>query len=95
MSDMSDGEDTLAAVLDDADFIFHYEKGERPQDRAHRYLEEHRVARGFSDTAMLCAAQDLVRRAHALGVHESKSGMARALLHKCAGELLESAERLG
>ena len=86
--------DTLGAVLDDAKAVFSYWTDVRPQDRAHAYLKERRVARGFDDTAMLCVVDDLIRRAHALGVEDSKSGMARALLAKCGGELLEAAEKL-
>lgn len=54
---------SLAAVLDDADELFHYEEGNRPQDRAHAYLEFRGLARGVADTAMQCAVRDLVRRA--------------------------------
>lgn len=86
--------DTLGAILDDAEEVFRYRKDLRPQDRAHAYLTERRVARGFDDTAMLCVVNDLVRRAHALGVRDSKSGAARALMIRCAGELLESAEKM-
>lgn len=69
--------DTLGDVLDDAETIFAFVRGERPQERAHAYLERHGVARGVRDTAMLAAVSDMVRRAHALGVAEGR-GMAAA-----------------
>lgn len=97
--------DTLEAVLEDADKVFSYMTDCRPQERAHRYLTEKQVSRGFNDTAMLCVVNDLVRRAHALGVEDGKQcaepakacdgGLARALLVKSAGELLVAAEKLG
>ncbi len=91
--------DTLESILDDADEVFRYERDNRPQDRAHAYLADHGVNRGFNDTAMLCVVNDLVRRAHALGLSEAEpqegSGMAKALLTKCAGELLLAAEKVG
>lgn len=58
---------SLAAVLDDADEIFHFEEGNRPQERAHAYLEYRGLARGVADTAMQCAVKDLVRRAAGCG----------------------------
>ena len=64
--------DTLGDVLDDAGRIFAFVAGERPQERAHAYLEERGVARGVRDTAMLAAVSDMVRRAHALGVAEGR-----------------------
>lgn len=66
-----DERDTLGAVLDDAEKVFRYVQGERPQDRAHAYLKRRRIARGFDDTAMLCVVNDLIRRAHAVGVADS------------------------
>ena len=97
--------DTLEAVLEDAEAVFSFMTDCRPQERAHRYLAEREVNRGFNDTAMLCVVNDLVRRAHALGVEDGKQraepvkacdgGLARALLIKSAGELLVAAEKLG
>lgn len=58
---------SMAAVLDDADELFHYEEGNRPQERAHAYLEYRGLARGVADTAMQCAVKDLVRRAAGCG----------------------------
>lgn len=97
--------DTLEAVLEDAEKVFSFMTDCRPQERAHRYLTKREVNRGFNDTAMLCVVNDLVRRAHALGVEDGKQGaepvkacdggLARALLVKSAGELLVAAEKLG
>lgn len=91
--------DTLESILDDADEVFRYERDNRPQDRAHAYLARRGVNRGFNDTAMLCVVNDLVRRAHLLGQDGPEqpegSGMAKALLTKCAGELLLAAEKVG
>lgn len=64
--------DTLGEVLDEAAEVFSFVRGERPQERAHAYLERHGVARGVRDTAMLAAVSDMVRRAHALGVAEGR-----------------------
>lgn len=69
--------DALGDVLDDAAEVFSFVRGERPQERAHAYLEQHGVARGVRDTAMLAAVSDMVRRAHALGVAEGR-GMGAA-----------------
>ena len=65
--------DTLGAVLDDAAQVFRFVKDDRPQERAHAYLERHQVRRGFNDTAMQCAVEDMVRRAHAVGAAEGKA----------------------
>lgn len=61
-------EDTLGAVLDDAAEVFRFVKDDRPQERAHAYLVRHEVRRGFNDTAMQCAVEDMVRRAYACGM---------------------------
>lgn len=58
-------EDTLGAVLDEVAETFRFVKDDRPQERAHAYLERHAVARGIGDTAMQCAVADMVRRAYA------------------------------
>ena len=65
--------DTLGAVLDDAAQVFRFVKDDRPQERAHAYLVRHEVRRGFNDTAMQCAVEDMVRRAHAVGAAEGKA----------------------
>lgn len=64
--------DTLAAVLDDAAEVFCFRSDERPQDRAHAYLVRRLVRRSFNDTAMQCAVEDMVRRAHAVGVADGR-----------------------
>ena len=45
-------EDTLGAVLDEVAEVFRFVKDDRPQERAHAYLERHEVCRGFNDTAI-------------------------------------------
>lgn len=102
-----ENKDSMASILDDADKVFCFEQDCRPQERAHRYLTEKQVNRGFNDTAMLCVVNDLVKRAHALGfgegcdkgreeaAEEAGDGLARALLYKCGGQLLEAAEQMG
>lgn len=68
--------ETLGAVLDDAHEVFRYEQGTRPQDRAHSYLYRRQVLRGLEPrdgTAMMAAAQDMCRRAHAVGVREGRA----------------------
>ena len=57
--------DTLGAVLDDVAEMFRFVRDNRPQERAHAYLERRGVARGIGDTAMQCAVADMVRRAYA------------------------------
>lgn len=49
----------------------------RPQDRAHTYLKEHRVCRGYDDTAMERAAQDMIERAYTVVRMESSKAVAR------------------
>ena len=66
--------DTLGAVLDEVTEVFRFVRDERPQERAHAYLERHMVTRGFSDTAMQCAAADMVRRAYACGMRDADRG---------------------
>lgn len=76
--------DTLAAVLDDAAEVFCFRSDERPQDRAHAYLARRLVRRGFNDTAMQCAVEDMVRRAHAVGVADGR-GSCRAATRDIEG----------
>ena len=70
--------DSLGAVMDDAKRVFEFRDDSRPQDRAHEYLTRNRVLRGFNDTAMICAVDDMLRRAHAIGVADADSGAAKA-----------------
>ena len=53
--------DTMEDILADCNEVFRYDET-RPQDRAHTYLKEHRVCRGYDDTAMERAAQDMIER---------------------------------
>ncbi len=70
-------DDTLEAIVEECEGVFRFNHDSRPQDRAHDYLREHRVERGFDDTAMQCAAVDMVRRAYAVGLAENGRTVAR------------------
>lgn len=68
--------DTMEDILADCNEVFRYDET-RLQDRAHTYLKEHRVCRGYDDTAMERAAQDMIERAYAVGRMESSKAVAR------------------
>lgn len=68
--------DTMEDILADCNEVFRYDET-RPQDRAHAYLKEHRVCRGYDDTAMERAAQDMIERAYAVGRMESSKAVTR------------------
>lgn len=68
--------DTMEDILADCNEVFRYDDT-RPQDRAHTYLKEHRVCRGYDDTAMERAAQDMIDRAYTVGRMESSKAVAR------------------
>lgn len=68
--------DTMEDILADCNEVFRYDET-RPQDRAHTYLKEHRVCRGYDDTAMERAAQDMIERAYTVGRMESSEAVAR------------------
>lgn len=68
--------DTMEDILADCNEVFRYDET-RPQDRANTYLKEHRVCRGYDDTAMERAAQDMIERAYAVGRMESSEAVAR------------------
>ncbi len=70
-------EDTMEDVVADVAGVFAYDGDSRPQDRAHAYLREHRVARGYDDTAMQCSAEGMVRRAYRIGLTENVRAVAR------------------
>lgn len=86
---MSDSWDELTA---DAAEVFGFKRDERPQDRAHAYIERRKVMRGFSDTAMQVAAVDMCRRAFALGRAEALSGLPG--LQEAAADVTEVSGRL-
>lgn len=65
--------DSMGAVLSDLEEVFGYRPDVRCQDRAHEYLSEHMVQRGYKDTAMLCATKDMIQRAYQLGVIEGSA----------------------
>lgn len=88
-------EDTLGSVLDEVAEVFRFVKDDRPQERAHAYLERRGVARGIGDTAMQCAVEDMVRRAYACGIadrppHGSDSGGQSAEPATCGGQPTET-----
>ena len=58
--------DSIDQILEDADEVFCFKQDDRPQERAHRYLEKYQVAREVSDTAMQRVARHLVERTKAL-----------------------------
>lgn len=68
--------DTMEDILADCNEVFRYDDT-RPQDRAHAYIKEHRVCRGYDDTAMERAAQDMIERAYTVGRMESSEAVAR------------------
>lgn len=68
--------DTMEDILADCNEVFRYDET-RPQDRAHAYLKEHRVCRGYDDTAMERASQDMIERAYTVGRMESSKAVAR------------------
>lgn len=59
--------DALGDIRRDAKSVFGYSKTQRPQERAHAYLADRLVRRGYNDTAMECVALDLVERAYEAG----------------------------
>ena len=48
----------------EASEVFGYDRERRYQERAHAYLERHKVARSYSDTAIERVVLDLATRAH-------------------------------
>lgn len=54
--------DNISKIMEDAEEVFGWRSDVRPQERAHAYLEAHKVSRGVSDTALLRVAQDLIGR---------------------------------
>lgn len=89
-------ESAMEGVERDIEFVFGFSKDERPQDRAHVYIERNRVQRGFSDTAMWCAALHMARRAYAAGRAEAMAEDASlqskaAALTRMSADLLQVA----
>ena len=58
--------DSIDQILEDADEVFCFKQDDRPQERAHQYLERYQVSRNVSDTAMQRVARHLVERTRAL-----------------------------
>lgn len=67
--------DPLKEIENDLEEVFGYRDDERPQDRAHAYIERRKVMRGFKDTAMQVAATDMCRRAYEIGKAEALAGI--------------------
>lgn len=73
--------DSMERIMADADEVFRYSTTERPQERAHAYLERYQVAREACDTAMQRVCRHLVERAF-------------SLVCDCADELAEAMRSL-
>ena len=54
--------DSMERIQADALEVFGYQRGIRPQERAHQYLRENQVRRDCDDTALLCVVRDLMAR---------------------------------
>lgn len=84
-----DLDDSWELIIGDVDCVFSYSTEQRPQDRAHRYIDEHGVQRVARDTSMQAAVIDMCERAYELGKSEripELDGMAeefRAMSVKC------------
>lgn len=88
--------DTIEAICEEAVEVFRFDKELRPQDRAHKYLEEHKVNRGYNDTALQVCVLDLIGRAYQIGAKEAFArdlGLERkvAVLTEISADLLQSA----
>lgn len=57
----------MEQIKADAIEVFHFDREVRPQDRAHAYLGQYRVRRGYNDTAMQVAVTDMIERAYEAG----------------------------
>lgn len=91
--------DTWNAIESDLQEVFGYREDERPQNRAHAYIERRKVMRGFNDTALQVAATDMCRRAYELGKSDALAGMPEvqciaADLTEASGKLLRMAVKL-
>lgn len=69
-------DESIGDVVADCAAVFRFDE-RKPQERAHDYLRERRVARGYDDTAMQCACEDMVRRAYRVGLTENATEVAR------------------
>lgn len=63
-------EDSWELIVEDIGDVFSYSTEQRPQDRAHRYIDEHGVQRVARDTSMQAAVLDMCERAYELGKSE-------------------------
>lgn len=86
--------ETLDDVERDVSAVFGFNEAERPQARAHTYLYENQVRRGYNDTAMECAALDMARRAYEAGRRGAAGSLAEELEAAAASirEVAEDAE---
>lgn len=57
-------------IVADIDEVFSYSTEQRPQDRAHAYIDGHGVQRVARDTSMQAAVLDMCERAYELGKSE-------------------------
>lgn len=84
--------DSWDGLTSDIDGVFGFRKDDRPQDRAHAYIERRKVMRGFNDTALQVAATDMCRRAFDLGRADALAGIPG--LQEAAAEVTEVSGRL-
>lgn len=84
--------DTWCEVEQDLEEVFGYRDDERPQDRAHAYIKQRQVMRGFNDTALQVAATDMCRRSYEIGKAEALAGMPG--VQRIAADLTEASGRL-
>lgn len=63
-------DDSWEMIVQDIADVFSYSTELRPQDRAHRYIDEHGVQRVACDTSMQAADIDMCERAYELGKSE-------------------------
>ena len=83
--------DTMRDVLDDADAVFGFDRDATYQQRAHGYLRERGVSRGFDDTAVQCVVRDLIARA----VSATSEETMRERMVSAAADLLQLAREMG
>lgn len=91
--------DGMSEIREDAIEVFHYDKELTPQNRAHKYLEDHKLNRGYNDTALQVCVLDLIDRAYLVGAEKSSEGRLdldrkAATLTRVSAELLQVAIEL-
>ena len=63
-------DDSWELIVEDIADVFSYSTEQRPQDRAHRYIDENGEQRVARDTSMQAAVTDMCERAYELGKSE-------------------------